>query len=137
MADYQARLGEFASLGAGVVGISVDDGVRSERVRRQFGLAFPLLGDPSRQTVQAWGLLDPEDSRGVAFPATVVVGRDGRLGMVRVEGTRRRLAVDAVLGFLRGNEPAAPALRFVLAGPGTWLRAIGNVARNGWTMPRK
>lgn len=137
MADYQARLGEFEALDVGVVGVCVDDARRSERVRRQLGLTFPLLGDPSRQTIQAWGLRNDRDWRDLAFPATIVVEKDGNLSLVSVERTRRRLTPEAVLAWLRmGSGAALPPLRFVRAWPTYWMRVVANVGRHGMKMKR-
>jgi peroxiredoxin len=132
LADYQRHLGEFAALDTAVVGVSVDEAVRSERVRRQFGLTFPILCDPSRQTIQAWGLRDPGDRRDLALPTTVVVEQDGTLGMVAFDGVRFRTTLDAVLDRLRTG-PAAPwrPLRWVQAWPWYWARCIANVGRFG------
>jgi len=132
LADYQRRLGELEALDVAVTGISVDEAVRSERVRRQFGLSFPILCDPSRQTVRAWGLLDPDDRQDLAVPATLLVEKDGTLGMVAFDGTRFRTTMDAVLERLRVG-PAAPwrPLRWVQAWPWYWARCIANVGRYG------
>jgi peroxiredoxin len=136
LAEYQERLEAFASLEADVVGVSVDDGVRSERIRRQLGLRFPLLCDPSRTVTRAWGLHDARDHRDVALPATLVVERDATLGLVSVEGTRERLRPQDVLAFLREGRPGLPDARALSAGLRLWLRAIGNVARHGWKTAR-
>lgn len=135
MADYQRRLADFEALDVGVAGICVDEAARSQRVRRQFGIAFPLLGDPSRQTIQAWGLRDSGDWRDLAFPATILVEKDGTLGMVSVERTRRRLDLGWVLERLRtGHSEPLPAPRFVRAWPAYWMRVVANVGRHGMKM---
>jgi len=135
LADYQARLAELEALDVGVAGLCVDEAARSRRVRRQLGLTFPLLGDPSRQTIQAWGLRDREDWRDLAFPATILVERDGTLGMISVERTRRRLEPGWVLERLRaGSSEPPPPPRFVRAWPIYWMRVVANVGRHGMKM---
>jgi peroxiredoxin len=70
LADYSEHLDEFRAAGAELVAISVDDAARSETVRHEFGIKFPLLGDTGREVVKKYGLLNSGEKGGTrgVFP---------------------------------------------------------------------
>lgn len=53
------------------------------------GVAFQLLSDPEHKVIDAYGLQDPRYARlgrgGIPYPATLVVGRDGRIAWARID----------------------------------------------------
>lgn len=75
---FHRRREDFLKLGAVVLGISVDD-VESHRAwaAELGGIAFPLLGDPTRETCRAYGVLNEADQR--AYRATVIVSPQGKI----------------------------------------------------------
>ncbi len=91
------------------VGLNMQD-VREDARRfiRQFGLAFPHVRDPSRETARAWGV--------TGIPETFFIGGDGTVvGHVIGTVTPRQLeqgigaaASGRPSGTLRGGEQLAP-----------------------------
>jgi peroxiredoxin len=57
--------------------ISVDPPDVSAKLAEKLGLRFPLLSDPDRAVIRAWGVEDAEN--GIAWPAIYVVDRDGKV----------------------------------------------------------
>jgi alkyl hydroperoxide reductase subunit AhpC len=75
--ELSRRMPELGALGADALAVSVDDLPTHRRwIAEVLGsLAFPLVSDPGRQLVRAYGaLLEPE---GVAARATFVVDPEG------------------------------------------------------------
>jgi peroxiredoxin len=67
----------FTARKLAVVAISVDAQSRSATLADKLALSFPLLSDPRRVAISAWGVA-AADSK-LAVPATFLVARDGRL----------------------------------------------------------
>ena len=86
------------------MGISVDTREVSQGLAKKLGLEFPLLSDPDRNVIQAYGVAD--DSRTISRPATFVVNSDGKVVFAHVgENPRDRPDVNRVLGALP-DQPA-------------------------------
>ncbi len=59
-------------------------------------MTFPLLSDPDRAVIRAFGVEDAEN--GVAWPAIYVVGRDGRVRWRSLAETyKKRAAASAIV----------------------------------------
>ena len=50
---------------------------RSKALGEKLGVRFPLLSDPKREVIRAYGVEDQEN--GIAWPAIFIVGRDGNV----------------------------------------------------------
>jgi len=136
LAEYARDYESIRSANADVVALSVDSAPRSEAVRAQLGLRFPILCDPARAVVRAWDLYNPKEMGGIAIPAVFVIGPDRRVRYRSIDTTRTRVNTDGVLHFLRGDasaETIRPAL--IRAGLGNFARAIGNALRHGLRTP--
>jgi peroxiredoxin Q/BCP len=72
MADYTKR-------GVLVVGVSADDAASHASFREKHRLNFPLVPDPDRRIIEAYGV---KGLFGVASRVTFVIGRDGRIARV-------------------------------------------------------
>ena len=140
MADYEAHYEKFRAAGAGLVGISVDDASRTEPLRREMGIEFPILCDARREVVTAYGLLNKRENGGIAFPATFVLDRDRVVRFRVLEETGSRVEVDALLRFVQGLGGAGTAVEPKRRGvwPGAmFLRAAMNALRHGVRVPYK
>ena len=136
MAEYGAHYQEFRAAGVDVVALSVDDAPRSEGLRAQLGLPFPILCDPGRVVVRAWDLYNSKEMGGIAFPAVFVIGPDRRVRYRSVDRTRDRASTDGVLRFLRGEASADTVERVrVHAGLREFGRATANAFRRGLRTP--
>ena len=136
MAEYGQRSPEIRAAGADLLALSVDDATRSEAVRRQLGLSFPILCDTRREVVRAWDLYNPAEQGGIAVPAVFVLGPGRRVLHRSIDATRKRVSTEGVLRFLRGGAAEGALERVpVRAGLGSFARAIGNALRRGLRTP--
>jgi thioredoxin-dependent peroxiredoxin len=81
--DFRDNLREFESAGVAVLGISPDEPAKLARFRDKEHLTFPLLSDPERQVLDAYGAYGEKTmygrtSMGV-IRSTFVIGADGRV----------------------------------------------------------
>lgn len=121
--------------------ISVDDAARSEPVRRELGLKFPLLCDQRREVVKAYGLLNIREKGGIAFPATFVMDRERFVRFRALEDVASRVNVEELLALVRelgrgGEAATTPRKRGVWPGA-MFLRATINALRHGVRSPIK
>ncbi len=82
------RKSEFDALGARIVGVSADKPEAQQRFIEAFGLEFPLIPDPEKHVIDAYGarevlglvakrrtfLVDPDGTIGRVWPAVKVEG---------------------------------------------------------------
>ena len=133
MAEYRDHDADFRSAGAELAAIAVDDPARSEPVRRELGLPFPILCDTRRDVVRAWGLFNAAERGGIAHPAVFVVDRERIVRWRSLDRTATRVDTGAVLAFLREGRPPPPP-RLVIPRLGDFVRALRNmIARGGRT----
>ncbi len=57
--------------------VSVDSVPQSKKLSDSLSLAYPILSDPERKVVQAWGVDDAENE--IAWPALFVVDKSGQI----------------------------------------------------------
>jgi peroxiredoxin len=138
LAEYERTGPEIRAAGADVIGLAVDDPARSEAVRRQLGLSFPILCDTRREVVRAFDLYNPDEQGGIAVPAVFVIGPGRRVVYRSVDRTRKRVSTEGVLRFLRGDA-AGDSLEQVpvRAGLADFARALGNALRRGLRTPER
>jgi peroxiredoxin Q/BCP len=103
--DFRDNLGELNGAGFDVVGISPDKPAKLATFRDKEGLTFPLLSDPTRATLQAYGAFGEKTMYGKTVTgvirSTFVVDEEGRIAEARynvkatghVAKLRRDLAV--------------------------------------------
>ena len=75
LVDLQQRLADFTARGATLVAIAVDPADQARALAARLGLSFPLLSDPTREVVRAFGVEDAENA--IAWPAIFIIARDG------------------------------------------------------------
>ena len=145
MAEFRDRFAELTSLGAGLAALSVDTPERSRALAAQLRLAFPLLCDPAREVVLAWGLLNREEKGGIAYPATFVLDRERVVRFRSLDRTASRVDLGGLFEFLRGGlrggigaAPATPPRRApIVPGLGDIARVARNALRFGIRSPRR
>jgi peroxiredoxin Q/BCP len=85
--DFRDSQAELAEAGLTVLGISPDSPAKLAKFREKESLAFPLLSDPDRSVLQAYGaygekMMYGKKSVGV-IRSTFVVGADGKIEEAR------------------------------------------------------
>src|SRR2546423_14180609 len=103
--DFRDSLATLNGAGIDVVGISPDSPAKLAKFRDEQQLTFPLLSDPDRETLNAWGAWGEKQLYGKTVTgvirSTFVVGPDGTIeqAMYNVKATghvaklRRELSV--------------------------------------------
>jgi len=81
--DFRDNLHDFSSAGFDVVGVSPDKQAKLASFRDAQGLTFPLLGDPSKEVLQAWGAYGEKTMYGKkvtgVIRSTFVVDEQGKI----------------------------------------------------------
>ena len=79
-----------------MVAISVDEPKDSAELATKLGLTYPLLSDPDRTAIKAFGVAD--ENTGLAWPTVFVVGRDGKVAKrFFTESYKKRATTSEVL----------------------------------------
>jgi peroxiredoxin Q/BCP len=141
LADYSGHFDDFRAAGAGLAAISADDAARTEPIRQELGLKFPLLCDTGREVINAYGLLNRGEKGGIAFPASFVIDRERVVRFRALEAVASRVSVEQLLKFVRelgrGADPQTkPRNSGVFPGL-MFLRATMNALRHGVRSPNK
>src|SRR5436853_6966377 len=114
----------------GVAALSVDEPQRSRALAAQLQLPFPLLCDPARDVVRAYGLFNAEEKGGIAYPATFVLDRDRTVRFRSLDRTAKRVDLEGLFTFLRSGissaPPAVPARSGIIPSARDWLRIVRN-----------
>ena len=104
--DFRDSLAELGGAGLDVLGISPDSPAKLAKFRDAEGLTFPLLSDPDRAVLTAWGAYGEKTMYGKkvtgVIRSTFVVDEDGKIeqALYNVKATghvaklRRDLGID-------------------------------------------
>ena len=115
--EFTDLLPQFVAEKVVVAGISPDTVEKHCSFRDKHGLAVPLLADPDRKVISAYGLWQLKKMFGVEFMgvkrATVIISPDGNVAEL-IHATRIKGHADRVLAAVRAHQahgwvtPAAP-----------------------------
>ena len=85
--DFRDSLAELNGAGLDVVGISPDKPAKLAKFRDAEQLTFPLLSDPDRKVLEAWGAFGEKTMYGKTVQgvirSTFVVDEDGRIAVAQ------------------------------------------------------
>ncbi|OSC41598.1 thioredoxin-dependent thiol peroxidase [Mycobacterium decipiens] len=85
--DFRDNLGDFTDAGLDVVGISPDSPAKLAKFRDAEGLTFPLLSDPDRTVLAAWGAYGEKQMYGKTVQgvirSTFVVDENGKIAVAQ------------------------------------------------------
>ncbi|HEU4362259.1 MAG TPA: thioredoxin-dependent thiol peroxidase [Mycobacterium sp.] len=85
--DFRDNLHELNNAGLAVVGISPDPPAKLAKFRDAEGLTFPLLSDPDRAVLTAWGAYGEKKMYGKTVQgvirSTFVVDEDGKVAVAQ------------------------------------------------------
>ena len=80
---FRDRMGDLQALGAVVLGVSADDVASHKRFAEKYGLNFPLLADPERQAILAYGAWGKKNLYGKEYEGvlrqTFLIDPEGRI----------------------------------------------------------
>lgn len=83
---FRDRMGDLQDLGAVVLGVSADGVESHKRFAEKYGLNFPLLADPERQAILAYGAWGKKNLYGKEYEGvlrqTFLIDPEGRIAKV-------------------------------------------------------
>lgn len=110
-----------------MVAVSVDGPEKSEALRIQLALPFPILCDTERRAIQAWGIYNPREGGGIAEPAVFLIDPGRVVRYAAVDGVAKRVPPAEIVGLLKNRAEARPLQRKVyIPLLRDWIRAIRN-----------
>ncbi len=137
MAEYRDHYEAIRAAGANVVAVSVDAPEKSQAVRQQLRLPFPILSDTERLVVQEWGIYNPKEKGGIAKPAVFILAPDRTVRLVSVDEVSARVPAADIASVLRERKDIMPTGRKrLIPSPATFVRAIRNALRFSARQPR-
>jgi peroxiredoxin Q/BCP len=81
--DFRDNLGELGTAGLDVLGVSPDKPAKLAKFRDAEGLTFPLLSDPDKEVLTAWGAFGEKQLYGKTVTgvirSTFVIDPDGKV----------------------------------------------------------
>lgn len=84
--DLRDNYHRFEAAGYAVLGVSADDEASHARFARKFDLPFPLLADPDKKLIEAYGVWQEKQNYGRTYwglaRTTFVIGPDGLIERV-------------------------------------------------------
>jgi peroxiredoxin len=136
LADYREHDAAIHSAGASLVAISVDNGEKSQAVRDELHLNFPILCDTHRRVVREWGVYNAREKGGIAKPAVFILDPGRVVRFVSVDEVASRIPASEIARLLsvRDGVPA-PHRRALIPRPGNFFRAVSNSIHFGVREP--
>jgi peroxiredoxin len=130
LADYRDHYTEFRAAGADVVAVSVDPPIKSEALRRELRLPFPILCDTERRVIKDWGIYNPNERRGIAKPAIFVSDRDRTVQYSKIDDVATRVPASEIVRILRGTGRREAQRKVCIPRLSDFFRAIRNMLRS-------
>ncbi len=125
MADYRDHEGGIRSAGARLAAISVDNPEKSQAVREELHLNFPILCDSHRRVVREWGVYNAREKGGIAKPAVFVIDPGRLVRYVSVDEVASRVPASEIVHVLSAGDGApAPRRHALIPRPGNFFRAV-------------
>jgi peroxiredoxin len=130
LVEYRDLYRWFRTTGANVVAVSVDAPEKSESLRRELQIPFPILSDRQRRLVREWDVFNPREKGGIAKPAVFILAPDRTVRFVSVDEVASRVPAAEISQRLSQQDSGVGARRRTLfPGITTFLRAIRNAMR--------
>ncbi len=136
MADYRQQEPAIRAAGAQLAAISVDSPEKSQAVRGELHLHFPILCDTLRRVAREWGVYNAREKGGVAKPAVFILDPGPVVRYASVDEVASRIPASEVVRVLsaHGHTPA-PERRRLVPHPGNFFRAVRNSIHFGMREP--
>lgn len=137
MAEYQQLYATIRASGAELAAISVDGPEKSQAVRDQLGLHFPILCDTERFVVRQWGDYNAREKGGIAKPAVFILGPGCIVRYVSVDEVASRVPASEIVRLLgEGNVIPTAHRRSLIPRPANFFSAMRNSIRFGVRQPK-
>jgi peroxiredoxin len=135
LTEYRDLYPALRAIDANMAAISVDAPAKSESVRRDLGLPFPILSDFQRKLVRQWDIYNAREKGGIAKPAVFILDTDLTVCFASVDQIASRVPASEILRQLSQQQfPNSTAARKTrIPGPRVFFRALGNAFRMGVT----
>jgi peroxiredoxin len=131
LADYRDHYNEIRKAGSRLVAVAVDSPNKSEALRQQLSLQFPILCDTERRLVREWGIYNPREKGGIAKPAVFLIDPDRVTRFAAVDSVSTRVSAPEMIRLLKisGKETYSAQPKRYIPRFSDWLRALHNVLR--------
>jgi len=130
LADYREHYLEIRSADARVVAVSVDAPDKSEALRVDLSLPFPILCDTERRVVRDWGIYNAGEKGGIAKPAVFIIDPSRVVRYAAVDGVVRRVPAAEIVSLLQNAGDGQPVRRKIHVPLfSEWKSAIRNFIR--------
>lgn len=91
--------------------VSVDAPDRSEALRVELSLPFPILCDTEHRVVKAWGIYNSGEKGGIAKPAVFIIDPDHVIRYASVDGVVKRVPAEEIVSLLKNIPEGQPVRR--------------------------
>jgi peroxiredoxin len=136
LADYRDREAAIRAAGAKLAVLSVDSPEKSQAVRQELRLTFPVLSDTHRRVVREWGVYNAREKGGIAKPAVFILDPGRVVRFVSVDEVASRVPASEIARLLSARDGAPPPHRRALVPrPGNFFRAVSNSIHFGVRQP--
>jgi peroxiredoxin len=130
LADYRDHYPEILSAGASLVAVSVDAPDKSEALRVDLSLPFPILYDTEHRVVKDWGVYNSSEKGGIAKPAVFIIDPSHVVRYASVDAVVRRVpAAEIVCQLQSAAEGQAVRRRVYIPLFSDWKSAIRNIMK--------
>jgi len=128
--DYRDHYSEIRSADASVAAISVDAPEKSEALRVDLSLPFPILCDTGRRVVRDWDIYNSQEKGGIAKPAVFIIEPSRVVLYSSVDTVARRVPAAQIVALLQNVARPQPVGRRVYVPLlFEWISAIRNSIR--------
>jgi peroxiredoxin len=130
LAEYREHYQEIRSAGADVAAVSVDAPDRSQALRVNLSLPYPILCDTERRVVRDWGIYNAAERGGIAKPAVFIIEPSHEIRYAAVDGVVSRVPASEIVSLLQNAGEEQPLRRKIhLPLFSEWKSAIRNLIR--------
>ncbi len=108
----------------------MDEPDKSEALRVQFSLPFPILCDTERRVVRDWDIYNAEEKGGIAKPAVFIIDPSQVVRYASVDTVVRRVPAAEIVSLLQNAAEEQPVRRKVhIPLFSEWKSAIRNIIK--------
>jgi peroxiredoxin len=130
LADYRDHYEALRGTGANVAAVSVDPPEKSEALRIELSLQFPILCDTENRVVRDWDIYNSREKGGIAKPAVFILDPGLVCRYASVDTVAKRVQAAEIVSLLQTTARAQPARRCLyVPSLSDCIRGIRNLIR--------